>query len=63
MIKFFVGLLACLVIVANCDEGVNWALLVAGSNEYYNYRHQVIFYTSIDCTQITFSPINLKQNS
>lgn len=23
------------------DQGVNWALLVAGSNEYYNYRHQV----------------------
>jgi glycosylphosphatidylinositol transamidase (GPIT) subunit GPI8 len=25
------------------DEGVNWVLLVAGSNEYYNYRHQVCF--------------------
>ena len=22
----------------------NWALLVAGSNEYYNYRHQVNIY-------------------
>lgn len=22
------------------DQGVNWVLLVAGSNEYYNYRHQ-----------------------
>ncbi len=23
------------------EMGKNWALLVAGSNEYYNYRHQV----------------------
>ena len=23
------------------DVSLNWALLVAGSNEYYNYRHQV----------------------
>ena len=22
------------------DQGVNWALLIAGSNEFYNYRHQ-----------------------
>ena len=25
------------------STGVNWALLVAGSNEFYNYRHQVYF--------------------
>ena len=23
------------------DEGVHWALIVAGSNGWYNYRHQV----------------------
>jgi len=23
-------------------EGTRWAVLVAGSNEYYNYRHQVV---------------------
>ena len=27
--------------VVSADDGVNWALLVAGSNEFYNYRHQV----------------------
>ena len=26
-------------------EGVTWALLVAGSSEYMNYRHQVSIYT------------------
>jgi legumain len=26
--------------LAYADDGVNWAVLVAGSNEYYNYRHQ-----------------------
>jgi glycosylphosphatidylinositol transamidase (GPIT) subunit GPI8 len=25
------------------SDGVTWALLVAGSNEYFNYRHQVCF--------------------
>ncbi len=40
-------LLACLslAIIARCDEqdskGVNWVVLVAGSSEWYNYRHQV----------------------
>lgn len=24
------------------DNGITWAVLVAGSNGYYNYRHQVI---------------------
>ena len=23
------------------DDGVHWALIVAGSNGWYNYRHQV----------------------
>ncbi len=37
-----------LISLAICEEAkqdeasLNWALLVAGSNEYYNYRHQVI---------------------
>ena len=28
-------------------EPKQWAVLVAGSNGYYNYRHQVIFYLNI----------------
>jgi glycosylphosphatidylinositol transamidase (GPIT) subunit GPI8 len=24
------------------DKGVTWALLVAGSNGFFNYRHQVL---------------------
>lgn len=27
------------------ESGTTWAVLVAGSSEYYNYRHQVISYT------------------
>lgn len=25
------------------NEGTRWAILIAGSNGYWNYRHQVIF--------------------
>ena len=28
------------------DEGTRWAVLVAGSNGYWNYRHQVTFLIS-----------------
>ena len=41
MLKFFIPIFLCFVTFARSDEGVNWVLLVAGSNEYYNYRHQV----------------------
>lgn len=43
MFKILVGLALCLAGSVYSDEGVNWVLLVAGSNQYYNYRHQVIF--------------------
>ena len=39
MLTLLIALLASLTITVSAD---NWALLVAGSNEYYNYRHQVI---------------------
>jgi glycosylphosphatidylinositol transamidase (GPIT) subunit GPI8 len=42
MLKFYIPILLCLVTLTRSDEGVNWVLLVAGSNEYYNYRHQVL---------------------
>lgn len=42
MLKLVLAIAICLIGSAVSDEGVNWALLVAGSNEYYNYRHQVI---------------------
>ena len=45
-------LLLCLVVVALADTEENdnavaklWALIVAGSNGYFNYRHQVRFVT------------------
>ncbi|CAF0822541.1 unnamed protein product [Brachionus calyciflorus] len=40
MLAIFVGLALCLAGSVYTEEGVNWVLLVAGSNEYYNYRHQ-----------------------
>jgi len=39
-IGIIVGLALFLIGSVYSDEGVNWVLLVAGSNEYYNYRHQ-----------------------
>ena len=39
----FFALVICLgisCIKSEEDQGVNWALLIAGSNEFYNYRHQ-----------------------
>ena len=47
------GLILSLVQSAISDDGLNWALLVAGSNEFSNYRHQV--YTYLRKTTITFS--------
>lgn len=47
------GRLSCLLNNKSCslietekeqDDGTTWAVLVAGSNEYYNYRHQVNTY-------------------
>ena len=32
--------------------GTRWAVLIAGSNGYWNYRHQVVFVTSISCTNL-----------
>ena len=29
------------------SEGKNWALVVAGSNGWYNYRHQVLCFVSL----------------
>jgi legumain len=40
MLKLYIPLFLCLVGLVYSDQGVNWVLLVAGSNEYYNYRHQ-----------------------
>jgi glycosylphosphatidylinositol transamidase (GPIT) subunit GPI8 len=40
MFSYLVVLLA-LSSMAYCQEGVNWAVLIAGSNGYFNYRHQV----------------------
>ncbi|RMZ93887.1 legumain [Brachionus plicatilis] len=40
MFSFLVGLALCLTGSVYTDDGVNWVLLVAGSNQYYNYRHQ-----------------------
>ena len=31
------GIFLCLILAASC---ANWAVLVAGSNTWYNYRHQ-----------------------
>lgn len=28
------------------DEGTRWAVLIAGSNGYWNYRHQVTHFSS-----------------
>ena len=36
-----VALLVVLSLAAGPVLADNWALLVAGSNEFYNYRHQV----------------------
>lgn len=42
MVKYLLFVCLALSICGSliADEGVNWVLLVAGSNEYYNYRHQ-----------------------
>jgi legumain len=31
------GIFLCLILLGSC---ANWAVLVAGSNTWYNYRHQ-----------------------
>lgn len=36
-------------------DGVTWALLVAGSNEYMNYRHQVLFLLNFLTRELTNS--------
>ena len=40
--QLFLTLAFCLINVAYSQgaDGVTWALLIAGSNEYMNYRHQ-----------------------
>lgn len=39
LLKLILSVVA-LAALAQADTGVNWALVIAGSNEYYNYRHQ-----------------------
>ena len=36
----FLIVLSCLVLCMKLANAANWALLVAGSNGWYNYRHQ-----------------------
>lgn len=40
MNSFFLFLLLSLLSIIQCNYSNNWAVLAAGSNEYWNYRHQ-----------------------
>lgn len=55
MLYLFFGLVVCLAGSVFTDEGVNWVILVAGSNEYYNYRHQV--YSCLHCLPKGMQPL------
>lgn len=47
--KLIFAVFAALAVAKTRSEPNIWAVLVAGSNEYYNYRHQVCFMTSLHC--------------
>lgn len=38
-LKHFIFIFLTLLVVSNC-AGKNWAILIAGSNSWFNYRHQ-----------------------
>jgi len=40
MMKLLIAVVACLALASYASAGENYAVLVAGSNGYYNYRHQ-----------------------
>ena len=42
------------------EVGTRWAVLVAGSAGYGNYRHQVFFFFSYGCTR--YNMANFKYN-
>lgn len=52
------GLILSLIQSAIGDNGLNWALLVAGSNEFRNYRHQVFSYLRKKTTKAKTNPLN-----
>jgi len=40
-VKLILSVLLTITVLNNIVEGKHWALIVAGSNGFYNYRHQV----------------------
>jgi glycosylphosphatidylinositol transamidase (GPIT) subunit GPI8 len=43
MLSLRLSIFLCCLIVTLASKGANWALLVAGSNQFINYRHQVSY--------------------
>ncbi len=42
--KFIAALLVlCFALAVSAQQGTNWAVLVAGSNGYYNYRFELVY--------------------
>ena len=39
-LQLFIASIALLAVTGTASAGQNWAVLVAGSNGWYNYRHQ-----------------------